>query len=65
MMSTNSQRISEIFKRLAEIAKETANVAIDPTLTQTQKQQQYDDYFREHDELTKEAQDIFGKPGMY
>lgn len=65
MISPNNQRISEIFKRLAEIANETAKVAINPTLTPAQKQKEYDNYFSEHDQLTKEAQEIFGKPSKY
>ena len=65
MLSPNNNRLNEIFKRLAEIANHTADIATDSSLTEAQKQAEYDKYFREHEKLTKEAQDILNKPTLY
>ena len=37
MLSTDNQRISEIFERLAEIAAKTAELTSNPTLSTAQK----------------------------
>ena len=65
MPSPNNNRLTEIFLRLAKIARETADVANDSKLTQIEKQGEYDKYFNEHEDLTKEAQDILNKPSLY
>ncbi|MCJ3539618.1 hypothetical protein GNE62_22090 [Klebsiella pneumoniae] len=38
MLSTDNQRISEIFERLAEIAAKTAELTSNPNLSPAQKQ---------------------------
>ncbi|MDZ2323043.1 hypothetical protein M1905_21400, partial [Klebsiella pneumoniae] len=47
MLSTDNQRISEIFERLAEIAAKTAELTSNPNLSPAQKQAACDSYFRE------------------
>ncbi|HCB1227832.1 TPA: hypothetical protein MYN71_005112 [Klebsiella variicola subsp. variicola] len=59
MLSTDNQRISEIFERLAEIAAKTSELTSNPNLSPAQKQAACDSYFREHDQLTTEALKIF------
>ncbi|ENO7549383.1 hypothetical protein ACB478_000920 [Klebsiella quasipneumoniae] len=61
MLSTDNQRISEIFERLAEIAAKTAELTSNPNLSPAQKQAACDSYFIEHDQLTTEALEIFKK----
>ncbi|MFV6764975.1 hypothetical protein ACNPIM_13325 [Klebsiella pneumoniae] len=61
MLSTDNQRISEIFERLAEIAAKTAELTSNPNLSPAQKQTACDSYFSEHDQLTTEALEIFKK----
>ena len=45
MLSTDNQRISEIFERLAEIAAKTAELTSNPNLSPAQKQAACDSYF--------------------
>lgn len=59
MLSTDNQRISDIFERLAEIAAKTSELTSNPNLSPAQKQAACDSYFREHDQLTTEALKIF------
>ncbi|EPM1134419.1 hypothetical protein RFE43_002763 [Klebsiella variicola] len=61
MLSTDNQRISDIFKRLAEIAAKTSELTRNPNLSPAQKQAACDGYFREHDQITTEALKIFKK----
>ena len=61
MLSTDNQRISEIFERLAEIAAKTAELTSNPNLSPAQKQAACGSYFIEHDQLTTEALEIFKK----
>ncbi|EJL1886382.1 hypothetical protein [Klebsiella pneumoniae] len=61
MLSTDNQRISDIFKRLAEIAAKTSELTRNPNLSPAQKQAACDSYFREHDQITTVALKIFKK----